>query len=275
MIESSAVAVLISVYANDTSIAFDRAMRSILEQADVAPPSIHIYLGVDGPVPAELSETIEHFRPQCHKVLAFKRNRGLCHVLNDLINVLDDEWLVFRMDADDVCAPLRFRRQIDFMMSRPDIDILGTAITEVRPDGTERVVRFATSNEVAVANLYKRGPVAHPSVCVRRRVFEKLRYPCAMLSEDIALWFECALNGFKFANLPEPLLFFTVGDSFWKRRGAQRAWVELKVWLNGVRRLDGYSWRLAIPLARFAFRLSPQFVQKLGYGGSLRRLRGR
>ena len=267
------VAVIMSVYRNDQPHLVDRAIRSIFDQFDLKDWGVKLYLGVDGPVSDEILSIIGQYESDACSVHRFPENRGLPYVLNDLIALVDQEKYIFRMDADDACYPNRFSRQIEYMENNESVDILGSAICEVYDDGTQRTVFYPEDNETAVDNLYRRGPVAHPTVCFRKRVFDVVqgRYPCVVLSEDIALWFECAKAGLRFANLQEPLLYFTVGKNFWKRRGAMRARVELGVWLGGIWALHGLSWRLLWPPVRFFFRLSPMFVQKLGYASAFRK----
>ena len=43
----------------------------------------------------------------------------------DILKEMDVEY-VARMDADDVCIPQRFERQIQYLDSHPEIDILGS-----------------------------------------------------------------------------------------------------------------------------------------------------
>lgn len=268
------VAVLMSVYHGDSPFAFRRAVLSTLEQRGVDGTDIRIYLGVDGPISAELLAEIERNRELIYRIVVFKRNRGLAHVLNDLIGMLSEEALVFRMDSDDECFPDRFSKQLAFMRENRDIDILGTAIIERHPDSTERLVTYPVNHEQALRSMCWRTPIAHPTACIRRKVFDVLGgYPTDSQNEDIALWFNAALNGFQFASLPEPLLYFSIGPGFWKRRGLSKAIGEFQCYVSGLYRLEGFSWRLAIPTARFLFRLSPVAIRQLGYSLGMRRKR--
>mgnify|MGYP001222320532 CR=1 FL=1 len=52
------------------------------------------------------------------------QNKGLGNALSVGLNYCKYD-LVARMDADDVCLPTRFEKQIDFMQSNPKVDILG------------------------------------------------------------------------------------------------------------------------------------------------------
>src|SRR5204862_38616 len=181
-----------------------------------------------------------------------KENAGLAPMLNDLIGLTADEEYLFRMDADDRSLPQRFIRQIEHLDLNPDIGILGTAIIEHDlAAGSKRVIRFAQNPASARRDVARRSPLAHPTACFRRSVFETVgRYPVVPFSEDIALWFKCLEAGVKFDNLPEPLYEFTINANFWKRRGFKKAWNEYLTWSRGVHRLEGPTWRQIYPLAR-------------------------
>ncbi|WP_373476297.1 glycosyltransferase [Sphingorhabdus sp.] len=260
------VAVIMSTYAADDPHFLRRSINSLLTQSISSSIKINIYLGVDGPVSEEIKNVLKSFDSQLFKLVFFENNRGLAYVLNDLIGLLETEQLVFRMDSDDVSHPTRLRKQIDFMQQNSSVDILGTAIVEICEDGLSRIVSFPEDHESAKSSMFWRTPVAHPTVCVRKRVFEKLGgYPTDSLNEDIALWFRAAKAGFRFSNLSEPLLSFTIGPDFWQRRGLLKAWGEFKCYVKGIYLNDGLSWKIAIPLVRLLFRLGPNSLKKFGY----------
>lgn len=266
------LAVIMAVYRNDTADQFLRAFRSILDQQLPSNICINMYLGVDGPISAELQEAVNSVNSEIKLLVVFEHNRGVAPVVNDIIRQLGDEPFVFRMDADDEAYPQRFQKQLDYMLRNPDVDILGTALMERGIDGPVRIVRFPEFHDEAVANLYWRVAIANPTVCFRRRVLDATGgYPVENLSEDLAMWFKCAKSGYRFANLQDPLLYFTIDDKFWARRSVKRAWREYLVWSEGIWDLHGISWRLIVPLLRLCFRISPGFLRRFAYGSPLRR----
>lgn len=268
-----AVAIIMATYRNDRADRLHAAMTSMVDQRELGSCVARVYLGVDGPVGAELDAVIAHWH--AHPSVVVKRydtNRGLGPILNDLIAALGDEPFVFRMDADDVSHPTRIARQLDHMLAQPDTDILGAAIVERGVEGRNRVVNYPRDHDAIVEALYWRNPIAHPTVCFRRTVLDRTGgYPVQHLSEDLAMWFLCAERGFRFTNLAEPLLDFTVDANFLQRRSVERAWREYLVWSRGVWALHGLSWRLAGPMARLAFRLAPRILREHGYASAIRR----
>lgn len=269
-----AVATLICVYGRDDAAAFTAAIDSVLGQ-DLPPGVVsRVYLGVDGPLPPPLAAAVAAIEPRLFLVHRQAANQGLARTLNALIDRLQGETFIFRMDADDVCLPQRYARQLAHLQAHPDIDILGTAITERdESSGRQRVVRFAAGPEEALARLHWRVPVAHPTVCLRARVLALAGgYPVAGTNEDVALWFRCASLGLRFDNLPEPLLVFRVAPDFWRRRGLRKARSELMCYLRGIHQLHGwFTPAYAVPLLRFGLRLMPASVSQWAYGLPWRR----
>ncbi|MBS0307073.1 MAG: glycosyltransferase [Proteobacteria bacterium] len=260
-----------AIYSRDEPASFERAMDSVLSQELPAGYVSRIYLGIDGPIPAALEAALQRYRERLHCISRSDANCGLAQTLNRLIRLREDEALFFRMDADDASLPGRFSAQIRYLEAHPEVDILGTAIIEEGEDMAPRVVRFARSHEDAAARIARRVPVAHPTVCMRARVLDKLQgYPERRGNEDIALWFECLRAGLRFDNLAEPYLRFTVSPAFWKRRSLEKAFSEWRCYMQGIYRLTPWTWQYIYPMARLALRLSPTALVKRLYASSAR-----
>lgn len=267
------IATLMCVYAGDSPEHFRAALQSIFDQRLRPGVESRIYLGVDGPVSAALEQAILEQSDGLFVVLRSDVNRGLARTLNALIARLTDEEFVFRMDADDLSLPGRFQAQLDYLAAHPEIDILGTAITEVdATTGEERNVSFCVSPQDAARNIHRRVPVAHPTVCFRCGVLRAVRgYPVVGTNEDVALWFECLRLGFKFANLPQSLLRFRISGAFWKRRSCEKAYSELMCYFRGIYSLHGACTpKYVYPVLRLLMRLAPTFVSKWAYRSSFR-----
>ena len=59
-------------------------------------------------------------------------NTGIVGALNDAIAVARGEFLA-RMDADDLCEPERFAKQVEYLRAHPDCVIHGTQILRIDP----------------------------------------------------------------------------------------------------------------------------------------------
>ena len=270
---STSIATLICVYARDSPEFFREALDSVLGQQLAPAFESRIYVGVDGPIQPELARVLDDYAPQLFLVYQAPINRGLATTLNELLHRLGDEEFLFRMDADDVSLPNRYQTQLDYLAAHPTIDILGTDITEFSAGkGEDRVVHFCVGPEDALASIHKRVPVAHPTVCFRRRVFRQIDgYPVVGTNEDIALWFECLRRELRFDNVPVSLLRFRISPNFWQRRSLSKARSELLCYLRGIRSIHGLATvRYLYPLGRFMMRVAPAFISKWAYRSSLR-----
>jgi glycosyltransferase involved in cell wall biosynthesis len=268
------IATIMAVYRGDNPTALAAALESIVDQRFTELVESRHYVAVDGPVPAEIAEVLSKYESNIHCLLRLKHNNGLAAALNAVIEKLEDEDFIFRMDADDISDPFRYQSQLDYLRQHPEVDILGTDIIEVITDrGVRRRVGFSSGPTDALKKLCWRVPVAHPTVCFRKKVLDRVGgYPLAGTNEDIALWFRCAQDGFKFDNIHEPLYEFTVSPNFWRRRSFKKSWSELRCYSAGIWAIHGITWKYILPLFRFALRLSPHWVSRLMYNLPLRGL---
>lgn len=142
--------------------------------------------------------------------LIARENRGLIASLNQLL-VEARAPLVARMDADDICHPRRFERQVAFLAEHPDHGVVGTWTNDIDEQGKPYPLHtppLPTSPEAFLAHVEARLPlIAHPTVMYRRDlVLAAGGYHAAFRHcEDYDLWLRLA-NRTRIANLPEALL---------------------------------------------------------------------
>lgn len=115
---------------------------------------------------------------------------------------------IARIDADDICFPMRFDRQVAWLDSDSRCVAVGSWIEVI--DEESRHVGFRAfarhHDEIVSALLLEGNPMVHPSVMIRRDALRSVngyadRYP----SEDLDLWLRLSRVG-RLANLPEVLL---------------------------------------------------------------------
>ncbi|KEF41461.1 MAG: hypothetical protein ER33_11390 [Cyanobium sp. CACIAM 14] len=178
--------------------------------------------------------------------------------------------LLARMDADDESLPGRMACQRQFMLDHLEVDILGTACHEIDEHGTYLQLKtMPLTHRRIVDTLPRSNPLNHPTVMLRRRVFESgLRYrEDVRRTEDYHLWISAARRGFVFANLEEPLLNFRRDSTFFQRRGGWRqACADLHVRFRAMVELRLFSpINLLWALAAFGLRIMPATVQQWLY----------
>jgi glycosyltransferase involved in cell wall biosynthesis len=120
--------------------------------------------------------------------------------------------LVARMDADDLCTPERFEKQVEYLREHPECLALGTRVMLVDPYGSPlweidiRTEHDAIEDELLRANGWA---IFHPSIMMRRDpVLDLGGYRQEyQWSEDIDLFLRIAEIG-RLANLPQTLLHY-------------------------------------------------------------------
>ena len=151
-------------------------------------------------------------------------------MLNDLISEAKKQGFEYfaRMDADDICINTRFEKQMAFLQSHPDVDVVGGAIEEIDDNGEKKgkkVVYPLTHDDCRKFFRY-RDPLAHPATFFRKSYFDKAKgyRPEYRKNQDTMLWFDGFMKGCVFANLPDTVLYFRVSSDFYGRRnGWKRA----------------------------------------------------
>ena len=219
------------------------------------------------------------FKVQSSKVLTVVKlpvNGGLTKALNvGLKHVTCD--LVARMDSDDIAAPNRFELQERFLEEHPEIDIVGGSMQEFDDEHECLNVRhYPQTHEEACKYIVKACPLAHPAVMMRKRMFdERLQYDERYrMSQDIKLWYDAILAGYKIANLPDVCLYFRQQGDVFRRRSRVKAWNEFKIYMNGIYRMHGlFTLAYRYPIARYIFRnLPPSMVKKIYESGMRKRV---
>jgi len=157
------------------------------------------------------------------RIIKNEKNLGLVDTLNKGIDTANGQYIV-RMDADDICMPIRFERQVLYMDSKPNIGIAGSWVNFF--EKSNYIVKVPETHEQIKARLLFRSPIIHPSTIMRTETLSKhsikFRKEYAV-GEDYAFWVE-ALDYTEIANIPEVLLKFRISDdSFTIRKRSKEA----------------------------------------------------
>ncbi len=218
---SEAFSVLLPIYHKTVPGDLRSTLLSIEEQI-LAPDEVVIV--IDGPISAELQSELgswsESRRLLKIKTVALNENQGLGVSLNVGLQACSCS-LVARMDADDLAVPERFICQLEFMHDNPDIDVLGSWMSEFEHDSEEQssIKRVPESHDAIVKYARKRNPMNHPSVVFRKKAVEAAGgYHDMPFYEDYDLWVRMFIMGYRFANIPRCLLQYRMDDGFYERR---------------------------------------------------------
>jgi glycosyltransferase involved in cell wall biosynthesis len=263
------IAVVMSVYLCDRLDFVEKSVQSILSQTY---RDFDFYIAFDGPVSGDVDEYISSLKDPRIKHYRLEKNNGLAVALNYLLVLVlqrPEIKLIARMDADDISIPERFQKQRDFLISNPEISVVGCWYEEI--DEEDKVLslrRLPTDHESLRKRYYIRTPFAHPSVMYRRSLIEIAGfYPAdTILMEDNALWAKALMNDLRFANIPVYLLKFRINKDFYIRRSGIKYGVNyIKTKLTINRQLDSPFYINLLSIGIGISRMLAPFLTKLFY----------
>lgn len=260
--------VLLSVYYKESPIYFRESLNSILSQT-LCPSEI--VLIEDGPLNEELNnEIIQYLDLYPHlKVIPLPSNQGLGKALNEGLKHCSYD-IVARMDTDDIAKPDRFEKQLAIFEKHSDIDVVGAWIDEFEDDISKvKSVRKLPELPDDIRQFAKRrNPINHPVVMFRKSaVLAAGGYQHFPLFEDYYLWIRMLMNGAKFYNIQESLLYFRFSPEMFKRRGGKRYVMNELHFLQMMRQIHFISFSEFIQnlFIRFSIRLIPNSLRAIIY----------
>lgn len=257
--------VLMSVYKKEKANYLEACLESLVLQS--LQPS-EIVLVEDGEITSDLRGVIRKYAAIMPiKSVRLTRNVGLATALNEGLKQCSNE-LIARMDTDDVSLPHRFERQISFMLTHPKVDI-SSAWVEERDESMSNVIhikKLPSSHDDIFRFSKKRNPISHPvSIFRKSAVMSVGGYP-NVFPEDYALWSLMLVNKFRFANIPETLLYMRTGSDFMGRRGFNffKGEMGLLKYQKSIGFLNFYELSVSF-LIKVVLRLSPLKARELLY----------
>lgn len=194
------VSVLMSVY--NGAAFLETAVSSILSQTFTNFEFIIINDGSTDNSPAILNQFTDPRLKVIHQP-----NQGLTRALNNGLRRCNGRYIA-RMDTDDIALPQRLQKQTDYILSHPDVVVVGTGYRQqdTRLHKNQDVILPQHDADIRRA-MGKGNPFCHPSVMMQKEAVlaaggydETFRY-----TQDYELWSRLARYG-RFYNLPDILL---------------------------------------------------------------------
>jgi Glycosyltransferases, probably involved in cell wall biogenesis len=266
--------VLMSVYWKDRPEWLRESLDSIFSQT-LRPKEV--VLVEDGALGDELESVIMFYKEKYDftKVIKIEQNVGLGRALNEGLKYCSND-IVARMDSDDIAMPERMARQLEVFDRCSDIDVVSCWIDEFMGSKSNIVsTKSLPENHEAIEKYAKRRcPVNHPAVMFRKSaVMAAGGYKHFRLFEDYYLWARMLVNGSKFYNIQEPLLWFRVSPEMYKRRGGIRYAIDEIKFQQELYRIGfiGFGDKLYNIGVRSVVRLIPNGLRAFFYKKVLRR----
>ncbi|MCG6191230.1 glycosyltransferase [Maribellus maritimus] len=260
--------VLLSVYSKEKPEYLEKALQSIWDNQTVRPAEI--VLVKDGPLTKGLEDLINsHLNDKPLKIIPLKNNVGLGRALAIGLEHCSYE-IVARMDADDIAAKDRFKKQLEYFEYFPDTALLSSDIAEfdVDPSLIKSIRSLPKTHDKIIQFAKRRNPMNHMAVMFRKSaVIEAGNYQAFQGYEDYYLWVRMLQKGFRSANLDENLIYARVGNNMISRRQGLHFFKEelrlQKEFLN-IHMINHFEYLRNIILRAFP-RLMPVFVLKIIY----------
>lgn len=164
----------------------------------------------DGSKDATLKIIHNHAAQDARIRVFSQNNRGLIESLHLGFAEASGTYIA-RMDADDVAKPERLERQLGFLVSNPQVAVVGTAVATIDARSQVRGIIHPPSDPDTVRrDMRERGCVIfHPTVLIRRNALEQAKgfRKAYRHAEDYDLWLRI-LDRSDIANIDKVLLAY-------------------------------------------------------------------
>ncbi len=270
--------VLMSVYKKDSPEYLAVALRSIYEKQTRKPDEIIVIS--DGPLTEALHDVLKNFQKNKEDFVKYyflKKNMGLGEALRIGTQKCTGDYIL-RMDADDISEKTRFEKQIKYVETHPEIDVLGTDIAEFERSLKENMrLRVCPDKHVDIVKMAKkRNPMNHVSVCIKKEALMKCGgYENVLLLEDYYLWLKMIVAGCRFANLHEALVWVRIGNGFHLKRGSKQriqGWRVLQNYMLAHKLINKFEAKMNM-LYIYIFVNTPPVIKRGIYAMCLRKRR--
>ena len=164
------VSVIIPVYNVEKFV--EQAIVSIIKQTY---KNLEIIVIDDGSSDATY-QIVANLATQDPRIKLYKNERNLKIVktLNRALSLAQGEYIA-RMDGDDISVLDRIEKQVAFLESNPDYDLVGCSLISIDENGMEIARYVWFSNQELLIKLIKyRSLVAHPTWVARKSIYTKL-----------------------------------------------------------------------------------------------------
>lgn len=182
----------------------DQSIRSVLNQTFVDWELIVI----DDGSTDDTSARVSSFDDPRIVLIRREQNRGLPARLNECVSMARGRYFA-RMDGDDIAYPNRLGKQVDYLESHPEVDLLGAGCIVFKGQGEAYGLRRSShilSHRSASGNALSAPHLSHPTWMGKIEWFRRNPYRIRFgYTEDRELLIRTR-HGSTFAVLPDVLL---------------------------------------------------------------------
>lgn len=222
MNEKIEITVLMSVYKEGKKI-LKQSIESILNQTY----RDYEFLIINDGDNKELIKLVKKYNDKRIKLINNKENLGLDKSLNKGIKLAKGMYIV-RMDADDIAYLDRIEKQITFIKTHPEYEIVSGRAEIFDENGIYAVSK--KTGEIKKEDLLIGTPFIHPTMIIKKDVLLKLGgYPNYTRVEDYAMIMNLYANGYKGYIMDDILLKYRMDKDGYKKKKYKYRIIEAKV----------------------------------------------
>lgn len=139
-----------------------------------------------------------------------EKNMGIVKTMNRGIQLAQGEFIA-RMDADDICKPDRFQKQVSYLLAHPEVSMVDTIMEIIDENGVSnnRTNSTVTKDEEIIKTMVRINCMGHSSIMMRKQDYLKYQYR-NIFYEDDDVWLRLLNDNKKIHKIPERLLLYRV-----------------------------------------------------------------
>lgn len=202
-IDTPLVSVLIPAY--NAALYIEKAIDSVLAQTY---QNIEIVVVNDGSKDGT-AELLENIKLKDSRVLVFhnEKNLGLSPTRNKGVKLCNGKFIAL-LDADDLIAPERLEKQVEFLENNQSFSAVSTWMEEFDVKGNNKTIRYRRDlNEIKSVSMFY-SPVSHAASMFHASVLKQLGYRNEFFfAEDYDMWIRF-LQNHKVGVIPEVLYYY-------------------------------------------------------------------
>lgn len=181
----------------------------------------------------DLESIVKEYKDRRIRVIKNDKNIGLVESLNKAIAVSKADILA-RMDTDDIADENRLEEQYNFMIDHDEYSVVGALANEFSKNSTTGVL--GKPGEKTAKSLAYGDSIIHPSAMMRKKDIQSVGgYKNYKRAEDLSLWFELVMKGFRLFVIDRVLLNYRVNEEDYSKRKLKTRGGEIKARLHYYR----------------------------------------
>lgn len=208
------VTVFIPIYNSEKYI--KETLKSIINQTY---DNLEILIIDDGSTDRSL-EIINEFKDKRIKILKNETNKGIPYTRNRGLKNSNGKYIAI-MDSDDISMKDRIEKQVNYLQTHPNIDLVSSNIKKFSNNRFENFIyrihsefkKYLNDTQVKY-NMIFSNPIPNTSVMIRKETIEKLnlRYDEKFfVAQDYNFWVDMILSNCKLIVMKDVLLEYRTG----------------------------------------------------------------